>query len=105
MEFVLHPWHLMILAVSACINRDQGEIIEYLLVENQMLREKLGKGRILLNDGQRHRLAIRGKILGWKVLSGLATIATPCSSLQCPSEASLCRGLHLYAILSTKFAL
>ena len=35
--------------------------IEYLLTENQVLREKLGKRRILLNDDQRRRLAVKGK--------------------------------------------
>ena len=69
MEFVLHPWHLMILTVSAWINREQEQVIEYLLVENQVLREKLGKGRVLLNDDQRRHLAIKGKALGRKALS------------------------------------
>ena len=42
-----------------------------------MLREKLGKKRILLNDDQRRRLAVKGKILGRKMLEQVATIATP----------------------------
>ncbi len=77
MEFVLHPWHVLILTVSAWINREQEQIIEYLLAENQVLREKLGKGRILLDDDQRLRLAIKGQALGRKVLSSLTTIVTP----------------------------
>ena len=43
-------------------------MIEYLRAENQVLREKLGAGRILLNDDQRRRLTVKGKILGWKRL-------------------------------------
>ena len=77
MEFVLHPWHVLLLTVSAWINREQEQIIEYVLAENQVLREKLGKGRILLNDDQRRRLAVKGKSLGRKVLAGLTTIVTP----------------------------
>lgn len=52
-------------------------MIEYVHVENQVLREKLGKGRILFNDDQRRRLAIKGKALGRRVLCELATIVTP----------------------------
>lgn len=52
MEFILHPWHVLVLALSAWICREQEKAIEYLRTENQVLREKLGKGRILLNDGQ-----------------------------------------------------
>ncbi len=77
MELVLHPWHFLILTVSAWVNREQEQIIEYLLVENRVLREKLGAGRILLNDDQRRRLAIKGQALGRKVLSSLTTIVTP----------------------------
>jgi hypothetical protein len=77
MDFILQPWHLLVLALSAWINREQEEIIEYLQMENQVLREKLGKKRILLNDDQRRRLAIKGKVLGRKLLRGVACIVTP----------------------------
>jgi putative transposase len=42
-----------------------------------VLREKLGKGHILLNDDQRRRLAVKGKALGRKALHKIATIVTP----------------------------
>ncbi len=77
MEFILHPWHLLVLALSAWINHDQEKVNEYLRVENQVLREKLGKGRILLNDNQRRRLAVKGKAVGRKALFEIATIVTP----------------------------
>ena len=64
MNFVLRPWQLLLLILAGWINRDQQDAIEYLLTENQVLREKLGKGRILLNDDQRRRLAVKGKVLG-----------------------------------------
>jgi transposase len=41
------------------------------------LREKLGKKQILLNDDQRRQLAIKGKILGRKMLSDICTIVKP----------------------------
>ena len=47
-----------------------------------MLPEKLGKKRILLNDHRRCRRAIKGKILGRKMLDQLATLVTPESILR-----------------------
>jgi putative transposase len=52
-------------------------VIDYLRTENQVLKEKLGKKRILLNDDQRRRLAMKGKILGRKRLEEIATLFTP----------------------------
>ncbi|MEZ6049655.1 MAG: helix-turn-helix domain-containing protein [Planctomycetaceae bacterium] len=42
-----------------------------------MLREKLGKKRILLTDDQRRRLTLKGKVLGRKLLSEFGTTFTP----------------------------
>ena len=77
LEFILKPWHLVVLFMASQLNREQQRIIEYLQVENQVLREKLGKGRILLNDDRRSRLAVKAKALGRRVLRELATIVTP----------------------------
>jgi hypothetical protein len=62
MKSVLQPWQLLLLILAGWINRHQQKVIEYLQVENQILREKLGKRRILLSDNQRRRLAIKGKV-------------------------------------------
>ena len=43
LEFILRPWHLVVMFLASYINREQNLVIEYLLVENQVLREKLGK--------------------------------------------------------------
>jgi transposase InsO family protein len=42
-----------------------------------VLKEKLGRKRILLNDDQRRRLAVKGKILGRKALQEIGTMVTP----------------------------
>ena len=42
-----------------------------------MLKEKLAKKRILLNDDQRRRLGAQGKILGRKLLEEFGTLSTP----------------------------
>src|ERR1700724_3655083 len=77
MNFVLQPWQLLLLILAGWINRQQQQVIEYLRTENQILREKLGKRRILLDDDQRRRLAVRGKILGRKLLAQVGTLVTP----------------------------
>ena len=77
MNLVLQPWHLMVMLLAGWINRQQQEFIEYLLTENAVLKEKLGKKRILLNDDQRRRLAVKGKILGRKRLQEFGTLFTP----------------------------
>lgn len=77
MDFVFHPWQLYLVILAGWINRQQREVIEYLLTENQVLKEKLGPKRILLNDDQRRRLAVKGKILGRKRLEEFGTLFTP----------------------------
>ncbi len=77
MKFVLQPWYLLFLILAAWINREQQAVIEYLRTENRVLREKLGKKRILLSDDQRRRLAVKGKVLGRKMLQEVGTLFTP----------------------------
>jgi hypothetical protein len=77
MKSQFQPWQFLLLILAGWINRRQQDAVEYLITENRILREKLGKQRILLNDDQRRRLAVKGKILGRKMLEQLATIVTP----------------------------
>jgi len=62
MKFALQPWQLMLIILASWDNREQQEVIEYLRTENAVLKEKLGKKRILLTDDQRCRLAVKEKI-------------------------------------------
>ena len=77
MDFTLHPWQLYFLILGGWVNRQQQFVIDYLRTENQVLREKLGKKRILLNDDQRRRLAVKGKFLGRTMLEEIGTLFTP----------------------------
>ena len=52
MSFIIRPWQIFLLGLSGWINRQQQDMIEYLITEYQILKEKLGKKRILLNDDQ-----------------------------------------------------
>ena len=59
------------------VNRQQQDIIEYLMAENRVLLEQVGDRGVRLNDDQRRRLAIKGKQLGRKLLAKVARIVTP----------------------------
>ncbi len=75
--FVLHPFHLLVVILAGWINRHQQAVIEYQSTQTQVLLEKLGKKRILLDDDQRRRLAAKCKVLGRKALRDITTIVTP----------------------------
>ena len=77
MNFVLQPWHLLLVILAGWINQQQQEVIESLRTENQVLKEAHGKKPIRLTDDQRRRLAVKGEVLGRKVLEEIATIFTP----------------------------
>ena len=77
MKFVLQPWQLLLIILASWINRQQQKVIEYLRTENAVLKEKLGKKRILLTNDQRRRLAVKGKLLGRKQLQQAGPLFTP----------------------------
>lgn len=77
MNFILRPGELILMILASWVNQQQQEVIEYLRTENQILKEKLGKKRILLDDNQRRRLAVKGKVLGRKLLEQVGTLFTP----------------------------
>ena len=76
MSFILQPWQLYVAIIAGWIHRQEQEAIEYLRTENRVLRETHGPKRILLNDEQRRRLAVKGKILGRRRLEEVGTLFT-----------------------------
>ena len=62
MSFILQPWQLLLTILAGLINRQQQEVIGYRRTENQVPKEAHGKRRIRLNDDQRRRLAVKGKL-------------------------------------------
>jgi putative transposase len=67
----------LLLILAGWINQQQQNAIEYPIAENRILREKIGRRRILLTDDQRRRLAIKGMVLGRKALAEICSIVTP----------------------------
>ena len=50
MGFILHPWQLLLVILAGWVNQQQQQIIEFQRTEIKVLKEKLGKKRIILND-------------------------------------------------------
>ncbi len=51
------------MAVAGWMSRQQQDVIAYLREENKILREKLGRKRILLSIEQKRRLASNYKVI------------------------------------------
>ena len=71
------PLQLLLATFAGWVNREQAQIVAYLVEENRVLREQLDGRRLRLTDDQRRRLAAKGKVLGWRLLHQVATIITP----------------------------
>jgi transposase InsO family protein len=72
-------FQLFLATFAGWVGRRQAHVISYLIEENRVLKEQLESGgrRLRFTDDQRRRLAAKGKPLGRKVLSQIATIVTP----------------------------
>jgi transposase InsO family protein len=68
---------IFLAALSGWVDHQQQDVIAYLIEENRTLRAQLGGRRLRVTDEQRRRLARRGKRLGRRVLSQVATIVSP----------------------------
>ncbi len=73
----LQPWQLLLITLAGWINRHQQDVISYIQEENRILKGKLKGKRIRFTDDERHRLAVKGKALGRKVLDQFASVVTP----------------------------
>lgn len=74
---ILYPWQFLLIALAGWVNREQLAIIEYLMAENRVLREQLGKKRLRFTDDQRRSLAAKAKAIGRKALKQFGCIVTP----------------------------
>ncbi len=73
----IFPLQLLLATFAGWVNRQQAQVIDYLVEENRVLKEQLKGRRLLLTDEQCRRLAAKGKVLGRRVLARIATIVTP----------------------------
>ena len=77
MNFVLQPWQLFLAIFVGWVNEDSRRRIDFLQTALEVVTEASGTKRILLNDDQRRRLAVKGKLLGRKTLAELCWVFSP----------------------------
>jgi hypothetical protein len=65
---IIAPFPPMLVSLAGWIDRQQQEVIAYLQEENEVLDSRLKGKRIRFTDDERRRLAVKGKILGRRVL-------------------------------------
>ena len=68
---------MLLLTVTSWLDRQEREILAYLIEENRVLRRQLGGRRPRLTDDDRRLLAARAYRLGRQVLREIATIVAP----------------------------
>jgi hypothetical protein len=49
------PWHFLIAAISGWMDREQQQVIDYLSEENRIVRGKLRRKRIILNEPEKQQ--------------------------------------------------
>ena len=83
MNNIITPLQLIITAAAGWLNRQQAEVISYLIEQNKVLLERVGDVPQKLTNNQRRRLAIKAKAIGRKGLFELPTIFQPDTLLGC----------------------
>src|SRR5688572_29361003 len=71
------PMHFLVVVFAGWLNRQQQAVVEYLKTENEILKSQLIGRRLRLTDEQRRRLAVKGRVLGRKLLAEVACGVTP----------------------------
>src|SRR5262249_49967248 len=69
--------HVLIAMIAGRLQRNQQQVITYLLEENRVLKAHLRGSRLRLTDTERRRLAALAHPLGRKCLKEIATLVTP----------------------------
>src|SRR5262245_27284416 len=68
---------ILLLIVTGWLDRQEREMLAYLIEENLVLRRQMGRRRLRLTDEDRRKLAARAHQLGRQALRRVATIVTP----------------------------
>jgi hypothetical protein len=68
MHAVLDPLSFVVVSLAEWMNQHQQHVIAFLMEENRVLREQIGKRRLRFNADQRCRLAAKAKKIGRRIL-------------------------------------
>jgi hypothetical protein len=71
------PLEFLLLLFAGWASRRQRDVIDYLKLENRILREHLQGRRLQFTDDERRRLAVRGQALGRRLLRDVTSLLTP----------------------------
>ena len=77
MRTALDPFSFLVTCIAGWMNQHQHCVINYLIEENRVLRQQIGRRRLRFNDDQRRRLAVKAKKLSRKILAQVATVVSP----------------------------
>ena len=77
MTNVIQPFHLLVIALAGWLNRHQQAVIDHLLEENRVLKDRLEGQRLRFTDEQRTQLAVKAETLGHQLLDEIETLVTP----------------------------
>jgi hypothetical protein len=102
-------FQMLLLTVTSWLHRREREVLAYLIEENRVLRQQLGRRRLRLTDDDRRRLAARAYRLGRQALREVATIVTSDTLLRwhrqlVPGNGPTPSTGHLVAVWSPKSA-
>jgi hypothetical protein len=76
MTHIIHPFHVLVIALAGWLNRDQKAVVDYFIEENRVLMDQLEEQRLRFTDEQRIRLAVKAKVLGRRVRDEIETLVT-----------------------------
>ncbi len=71
------PLRFLLLTFAGWVNRQQQDVLEYLLEENRVLKDQMRGRPLRLTDDQGRCLAAKGKLIGRRLLAQVGTIVTP----------------------------
>jgi len=69
--------HLIGVTLAHWLTRRQEAFLAYVIEENRILREQLGRQKPRFTDAQRRRLVVKALALGREAIGELDTLATP----------------------------
>ncbi len=64
----------LLLMTSSWVRKHQQAVIDFMFEENRILLEQRNGKRLVVTDDQRHRLAVKGKVIGRRGVKQAATV-------------------------------
>ena len=82
---------MLLLTITSWLDRQDREVLAYLIEENRILRQQVNGRRLRLSNEDRRKLAVRAYRLGREALREVATIVTPDTLLRWHRQLIACK--------------